>query len=286
MTTKKKAKSNAKQKKSINKQIPPVELCYTISGYEDGHPFTRTLNTLDRWAAQSAETISIMYSFPSLKPLPTYSIDIFQNRHSEIGGYIWDTSFILSSWLLCTQISNVHDWKEKKCLEFGAGVGLVGLILGILKAEIVLTDLPEISPVTRENVEKNLQNYNNARVMNLSWGLDGDIREILKLYGWFDYLFAVDCIYSEVSATDLVYSMEKICRMSRTAKKAASSESIDTIIYCVSEVRNQDAQECFVREALKVFDIEMREGKDWFPFVPESLRVDYVNFYMMKLKLE
>ena len=46
--------------------------------------------------------------------------------------------------------------KGKRALELGAGPGLGGLAFALLGADVLLTDLPAVTPLTRKNVDANL----------------------------------------------------------------------------------------------------------------------------------
>ena len=61
---------------------------------------------------------------------------------------------------LSTQIATSHHLESpciagNRCIELGAGVGLVGLALATLGAQVTLTDKPALLSLLRGNVAKN-----------------------------------------------------------------------------------------------------------------------------------
>ncbi|RUP24754.1 hypothetical protein BC936DRAFT_138897, partial [Jimgerdemannia flammicorona] len=84
----KKAKAPPKPSASISFDEPPPVA--TISGWEDGVPFTRSVSRLDRWELQGADTLTIH--------IGDLDIQLTQDPHSpHLGGYVWISSFALSS---------------------------------------------------------------------------------------------------------------------------------------------------------------------------------------------
>ncbi|WPK27330.1 hypothetical protein PUMCH_004712 [Australozyma saopauloensis] len=82
----------------------------------------------------------------------------------NLGLKTWGSSFLLGSRLAKP---SQHTYLKAPVLELGLGTGLVGMVSCILGFETALTDLAEIVPNLRENVE--LNEINNALVDELDW---------------------------------------------------------------------------------------------------------------------
>ncbi|CAO3611318.1 unnamed protein product [Cunninghamella blakesleeana] len=240
----------------------------TVEGWEDGEHYERHLTKLDCWELQNADKLTIH--------IGEHDIILVQDPHSNyLGGYVWLSSIVFCSYLDALHaIANKrrgdrHEWihlnHDKKWVELGAGVGLLGLMLHKLGVEhVIMTDIQELVPTMEKNVEANdmLVHSITGRRENkttdatkgitiepLLWNDDDAIRHI-KSDGKIDYILACDCIYSEASAIDLVATMAKLA-------------DPDTIIVCLSELRNQAAQDTFMEEAKKVFIVELIPPVQW-----------------------
>ncbi|KAI8081478.1 putative methyltransferase-domain-containing protein [Halteromyces radiatus] len=243
----------------------------TVEGWEDGQHYQRPLTKLDRWELQSADKLTIH--------IDDTDIVLVQDPHSNhLGGYVW-----LSSIVFCTYLSALHagmhkgrgqrhEWIHmdhgKRWVELGSGVGLIGLMLHRLGIEhVMVTDIAELVPTLERNVEangilvqsitgrrkneKSMEDYSNMAVVvePLLWNDDDAIGHV-KSAGPIDYIVACDCIYSEASAVGLVMTMDKLA-------------GPDTIIICLSEVRNQAAQDTFMEQANRVFSVDLIPPEQW-----------------------
>ncbi|KAK9767045.1 hypothetical protein K7432_003439 [Basidiobolus ranarum] len=247
----------------------PSSFQYITSGWEDGKFTNKEMEELDRWTLQAADQISVK--------LGQFTLSFEQDPHSpHLGGYAWGSSFILSCYLECLFRRGGKGVNKKKnlnvagknCLELGAGIGVPGIVLSKLEANVIMTDIPELVPRLQRNVALNQAN---VTTMPLVWGEEYQ-KEIERIKREFplDFIFAADCIYSEASATDLVYTMNQLC-----------DDQGKTTIYCMSEVRNQAAQDAFVANAEKCLKLEILPTTAWHPYVPEQMRLDFVRFYRL-----
>ncbi|PRP88691.1 lysine-specific demethylase 8-like [Planoprotostelium fungivorum] len=236
--------------KAKNKGIQPEppSFSYILEGWEDGVKFSREVDSLDRWATQSA-------------------IQVTDPHSPHLGGYLWDSSSLFCCYLESATACGALDLRDKTCIELGSGVGLVGVMLAKLKTHrVIMTDIQELADVMRENLNINRGEESKSALVTerdvlyaapLFWGDKEAADHIIETYvrpqEYPDYLFAVDCIYSEASASGLVVSMDHLC-------------GPDTIIYCISEQRNEEAQRKFKEEAEKIFDLKVTPREEWFPF--------------------
>ncbi|CAO3633269.1 unnamed protein product [Cunninghamella echinulata] len=225
------------------------------------------------------------------KPIATvegeHDIILVQDPHSNyLGGYVW-----LSSIVFCSYLDALHAIAHKKrgdCHEWIhlimiKRVGLLGLMLHRLGVEhIIMTDIEELVPTLEKNVEANniLVHSITGRRENqttdatkgitiepLLWNDDEAIQHI-KSDGKIDYILACDCIYSEASAMDLVATMDKLA-------------DPETVIVCLSELRNQAAQDKFMEEAKKIFIVELIPPLQWQKKVTNVAFDETLNLYRL-----
>jgi predicted nicotinamide N-methyase len=78
---------------------------------------------------------------------------------------IWDASIILSKYFENNQ--QKIKVKAKKIIELGAGKGLVGISLGILEANVVITDVGSVISSIKDNIK--LNNLSNVIAKELDW---------------------------------------------------------------------------------------------------------------------
>lgn len=258
----------------------------TVEGWEDGQHYVRHLTKLDRWELQNADKLTIH--------IGEHDIILVQDPHSNyLGGYVWLSSIVFCSYLdalhaiVHKRRGDRHEWihlnHDKKWVELGAGVGLLGLMLHRLGVEhIMMTDIEELVPTLEKNVEANniLVHSITGRRENqttdatkgitiepLLWNDDEAIQHI-KSDGKIDYILACDCIYSEASAMDLVATMDKLA-------------DPETIIICLSELRNQAAQDKFMEEAKKIFIVELIPPLQWQKKVTNVAFDETLNLYRL-----
>ncbi|KAL3138792.1 hypothetical protein ABBQ32_005634 [Trebouxia sp. C0010 RCD-2024] len=122
-----------------------------------------------------------------------------------VGACLWDGAFVLTAYLL-TQPSDT--FTGKRCIELGAGVGLVGLSLARLGAEVTLTDKPALLSLLKGNVARNWLGERahpgadpglprgKADVAALEWGSKDCTNTVAALASkQYDYVVATDCTY-------------------------------------------------------------------------------------------
>ncbi|KAI8332558.1 putative methyltransferase-domain-containing protein [Chlamydoabsidia padenii] len=260
----------------------------TVSGWEDGQHYERPVTKLDRWILQSADRMVIH--------IGERDIILVQDPHSNhLGGYIWLSSLVLCSYLDALHAGmnkgrgQRHEWIQmdhsKRWVELGSGVGLVGLTLHQLGIDnVIMTDIAELIPMLEKNVEANgvlVQSISGRRenpvsmddgctsmvVEPLLWNDDTAIQHI-KSAGPIDYIVVCDCIYSEASAVDLVITMDKLA-------------GPDTVIICLSEVRNQAAQDTFMEQAQALFSVDLVPPVQWRKKVTDVTFDETLNLYRL-----
>lgn len=260
----------------------------TIRGWEDGQKFTRDLQKLDRWELQAADELTVHVG--------DVDIVLAQDPHSpHLGGYVWLSSMVLCSYLQSLSQNHRKDKHEPvkvgdkaTWIELGSGVGLMGIMLAKLGVKrVVMTDIEELVRTMQVNVDLNgmiCKDLDGREIFEhksdvdgevivapLFWGDKQAISKTKELYSP-DYILACDCIYSEASAIDLVETMALLCTPT-------------TIIVCMSEVRNQAAQNAFIREAERLFDVELVPTVKWHGKVAKHIAFDEtLNLYRLRIK--
>ncbi|CAM4643727.1 unnamed protein product [Leuciscus chuanchicus] len=173
---------------------------------------------------------------------------MYQCSKGDVGCVVWDAAIVLSKYLeteqFCSIQSGVSTWFSKSIIELGAGTGLVGLVASTLGANVTVTDLEELLPLLKLNIEKNQQLICTGSITAkvLKWG--GSVEDFLP---YPHYILMADCIYYEQSVEPLV----------ETLKLLAGPE---TCIICCYEQRtvgvNPEIEKRFFELLLQEFQSE------------------------------
>jgi len=141
------------------------------------------------------------------------------------GGYLWPAAFTM-----CAQLdAEAETLANKRCLELGAGCGLVGLVAAQLGASVRLTDLAHVADHLRSNVLANKHLSHRVDVQALEFG--SDIQATIGR-GKFDLVFAADVTYTdEMQQALLVTLLQLVCDrtvllLAHTDRDAAVTESL------------------------------------------------------------
>jgi predicted nicotinamide N-methyase len=88
------------------------------------------------------------------------TLRLAQDPNSEhLGTTVWDASIVLAKYLERGMRKGELSRPKvsgKRGLELGAGMGLAGLSLALLGADVTLTDVAEVLPLLQANYERNL----------------------------------------------------------------------------------------------------------------------------------
>lgn len=162
----------------------------------------------------------------------------------HLGTTVWDASIVLSKYLeRCFRKGELGRKKKslKKALELGSGMGLGGMSLAMMGYDVTLTDVMEVLPLLRANVEANVilasndpqgqwkGKVGNVRVLLLEWGNQEHIRDAGPPY---DIVVAADCVYNEELCDTFIQTIVDVSH-----KK--------THVIIVNEFRSQSVQERF-----------------------------------------
>ena len=175
-------------------------------------------------------------------------------------------------------------------VELGAGVtGLPSIALLRMGKEVVTTDIHALVPTLQRNLDGNTRDdFGYAEAQPLVWTHQDDpalaqsIEKIMRnerFRNGFDGIAMCDCIYSEASAPALVDTIRALSQA--TLERSGTAP----MIICFSEIRNQAAQDEFVRclGARKDFEWTLLLPSEWHRFVPLECRLEYINLYHIRL---
>ncbi|KAH7100606.1 putative methyltransferase-domain-containing protein, partial [Auriculariales sp. MPI-PUGE-AT-0066] len=128
-------------------------------------------------------------------------IKLWVDASPGCGGIAWPAGQVLSQYLVNTRSDTLCG---KRILELGSGTGLVGLVAGMLGAQVTVTDQAQLLALMHKNVALNALEENVA-VAELDWAnpiphamLDPDI------------VLAADCVYFEPAFPLLVSTLKNL----------------------------------------------------------------------------
>ena len=182
-----------------------------------------------------------------------------QNTDIGHGAVVWEASVIFSKYLEhgSDKGLSLSKLKGKKVLELGCGPGLGGLSLMLFGCEVVFTDLPAVMDVVATaNIERNYRNLmsqgsnglelTKPHTFSLDWtdstGMS-TIKSVINNNEGFDVVLLCDCVFSELLVLDLVRNITEAC-------------GPKSVVYCVHEIRDESANEVFLRELSKAFTLK------------------------------
>lgn len=151
----------------------------------------------------------------------------------SFGCYIWPSAIVLSSYIL----KNKSMFYQKNALELGSGVGLSGLVLASIGANVILTDSKHnMSVLDNLNYSVLLNNLNNnATVQSLDWG-EFDQHETDLLSCKFDYIFGSDIFYDSKDFESILATVFYALKMNPNAcfiftyQERSSKRNLDPLL--------------------------------------------------------
>ena len=171
-------------------------------------------------------------------------------------------------------------------LELGAGVAAMPTItLRRMGKYAMATDIVHLVNDISRNIKEN--DYSQVRcftpAVELTWATKTDeyLEECIdKIHSQFDaiggmqVIILADCIYSETSAEALCNTLFELCKRGKSLPE----------ILCMSEVRNQEAQDKFLYCCgERGFVVEIVSHDEWHCGFPDAWRFDFVNLYRITL---
>ncbi|CAL8472127.1 g11669 [Coccomyxa elongata] len=220
-----------------------------INGWEDGQPFTRTLDVLDRWAVHSSSEVFLKVQGVqiTIRQSPAALLE----QRVGVGACLWDASFVLTAFLAGLQVP----WEDTTVVELGAGLGLPGIFLAKKGAKVTFTDKQAVLPLLLENVQQNSQpggmrDQGSGRVVELDWSHLKSMQVVETLRTPIpDFVIAADCLYiNEGGSTPDVEHFVRVC---------ASLCGPSTQCFLALEQRSTIVMEMFFAKAKDAgFDLE------------------------------
>ncbi|CAE8639562.1 unnamed protein product, partial [Polarella glacialis] len=120
----------------------------------------------------------------------------------HLGAQVWHSGHLLANALAGRSGSQplLEVLRGARVLELGAGLGIAGLAAAAFAgaAAVVLTDLPEMQPLLRRNIELN-DLTGCCRAETLAWG-----STLPESWGAFDVVLAADVVYPTKDPTCLI----------------------------------------------------------------------------------
>lgn len=133
-----------------------------------------------------------------------HTLSISQDwKKNGVAAVVWDAALVLARYL-----ETSVGLTRKKVIELGAGTGLVGIVAGLLGAQVSITDRKMALALARDNVERNSQNFNTSliEVRELEWG-----QNVSSFDPPFDYVLGADIVYIEDTFKQLLKTIDELC---------------------------------------------------------------------------
>ena len=198
------------------------------------------------------------------------------------GGCIWDTAFVLARWAQ----PRIRDWRSRlgsppralRCLEVGAGCGLLGIALSHLPGvQVILTEQasamanltrncdanppPTAVPSSRSSASATAgggeggEVRGGAEAMKLDWSSSDDVARAVSR-GPYDLIIGTDVVYCEAAVEPLLVTLH-------------ACAGAETVVWLCLQEREPTASARLLELAPRYFQDVVRapmEGEDDLPF--------------------
>uniref|UniRef100_A0A9J2PQ88 Uncharacterized protein n=1 Tax=Ascaris lumbricoides TaxID=6252 RepID=A0A9J2PQ88_ASCLU len=153
------------------------------------------------------------------------TLRIYQECLSDVGGVVWDSAIVASHYF----VREKDYWKNKQVLELGCGTGVCSIVLAVLGANVIATDLPERLPLLQLNISANEsvlgEGGGSIKIEALNW------EETNFSPSCFDVIILVDLLYYIKVARE--YSFQGVESLIRIIRTLRASE-----LLCIYEERD------------------------------------------------
>jgi Lysine methyltransferase len=188
------------------------------------------------------------------------------DAHASTGYHIWDAAILLIRYMESEYKLRRMD-QTHRVLELGSGCGAVGMTAALLGAtSVTVTDLPEILPFLRSNVNVNLKTIQNANDMCVAiictecdWTqpLSPEIKNTM-----YDTILIADCIWIEALVVPLFATLReltdvnahRLTNQSMAMKDCWSSSAPDAIME--DEIGSDSALHLIANNSISHMDLE------------------------------
>lgn len=156
-------------------------------------------------------------------------------RLNGTGSSLWDSSIVLLKYL---ERTHCDDWRGKRVLDLGAGVGLVGLVLALYGAHVTLTDIGECLHMLRRNIDAN-----RATIAASGRGGAVDCDELFwsatsnppakLLVEPYDYILATDCLlpYNADLLLALSHTINRLMLIRSTMTETTTTRTVAIVTF-------------------------------------------------------
>jgi Lysine methyltransferase len=179
---------------------------------------------------------------------------------NHTGGIVWETSYLLISYMLYTQ--NIRQSSWGRVLEVGAGCGLLGLTLFASNAcdEVILTETEEVFTHLQANLERFSQQSKDTSTMQSLVSRPNMHRCQAQILDWRwkkKKLVSLNLASSSsrrqqqpyfdtIVGTDVIFSPTLVSPLLRTLRDVSNDQ---TIVYLCVQIRCEDSHRLFHRKA-------------------------------------
>ncbi|KAM9969809.1 hypothetical protein ACTFIR_001646 [Dictyostelium discoideum] len=134
------------------------------------------------------------FTQPFLYPFEFETLTIKQSELGDvkINATLWDTAIVMSKFFEI--VIGRDGLKGKRIIELGGGVGLTGIVLSKMGANITITEQKSMHSILDFNVRNNLTDLSKTKVSELWWGDDLTNSEYKAPY---DMIIGSDLIYED-----------------------------------------------------------------------------------------
>jgi len=180
---------------------------------------------------------------------------------THTGGIVWETAYLLASYLIHQKVDGKGKNGLGKVLEVGAGCGMLGMIISASKLAklVVMTETTEVIPNLEKNLSLNIKRKKKVKDEHWNCCCSRDQISVRRLR-WDDYLEDIESCKGEKSndldphsfdtiiGTDVIFSTSLVKPLLKTLR--AMSHEGSQIYLCV-QVRCQDSHDMLLDKAEK-----------------------------------
>ncbi|KYQ92088.1 hypothetical protein DLAC_06925 [Tieghemostelium lacteum] len=190
-------------------------------------------------------------------PFKSKTIEIKQSpKGPYIGSCVWDTSIVMSKYFELVIGSDAL--KGKRIIEVGSGVGLLGITLSNLGADIILTDQENMHDILNENVTNNCPHSTTTQVKELWWGSN-----VEAFNPPFDMIVGSDLIYEDHCIDILLQCLLDLSSFHPNLQRKAKLSAAATIDEQLEELDLNDEKEDDENENDEEEEEEEEEVEDY-----------------------
>ncbi|XP_071810869.1 protein N-lysine methyltransferase METTL21D-like [Apostichopus japonicus] len=141
------------------------------------------------------------------------NIVIKQKTVGDVGCVVWDAALVLLHYFQTKHFAETFgSLEDQRVVELGSGTGVVGIVAGIQKAQVTITDMEEFISLMEENITRNKQLLDgNVRAQTYKWGSD---HRPLGIPPHPRLVVFSDCIYYTEAVQPLVKALQDLCDQS------------------------------------------------------------------------